>query len=84
MAGSFETCNHVIATQYKSEYSLTKRWCNLPCTNTACQCNKGTRKEVEPKRITELFVRKKLGSKHADIDDDNPQETRMKNVNAFD
>ena len=34
--------------------------------------------------ILHVSVRKKLGSKHADIDDDNPQETRMKNVNAFD
>ena len=40
--------------------------------------------EVEPKRITDLFVRKKLGSKHADINDANQEETRMKNLNTFD
>ena len=34
-------------------------------TEAACQWNKGTRKEVEPKCITDLFVRKKLGSKQA-------------------
>ena len=40
--------------------------------------------EVKPKRITDLFVRKELGSKHADINDENQEETRMKNLNAFD
>ena len=34
--------------------------------------------------MTDLFVRNKLGSKHADIDDENQEETRMKNLNAFD
>ena len=71
MAGSFETYNHVIAALYKIEHAHTKRWCNFACSESACQWNKGTRKEVEPKRITDLFVRKKLGSKHADIDDEN-------------
>ena len=84
MAGSFETCNHVVATLYKIEYAHTKGWCNLACTETSCQWNKGTRKEVEPKLMTDLFVRNKLRSKHADIDDENQEETRMKNLNAFD
>ena len=65
----YKTCKHLIATLYKNEYAHTKRRCNLACTETACQWNKGTRKELEPKRITDLFVRKKLGSKHAEIDD---------------
>ena len=83
MVGSFETCNHVIATLYKIEYTHTKGWCNLACNKTAYQWNKGTRKEVEPKHITNLFVRKKLGSKHVDTDDEIREETRMKNLNAF-
>ena len=73
-----------MATLYKIELAHTKGWCNLACTETACQWNKGTRKEVEPKPITDLFVRKKLGSKHANTDDDNREGTRMKNLNAFD
>ena len=36
MAGSFETCNHVIATLYKIEYAHRKGLCNLACTETAC------------------------------------------------
>ena len=40
MAGSFETRNHVIATLCKIEYAHTKGWCNLACTETACQWNK--------------------------------------------
>ena len=78
------TCNHVIATLYKIEYVHVMEWYNLTCTETAYQWNKGTRKEVEPKCITDLFVRKKLWSKHADIDNENREETRMKNLNTFD
>ena len=82
--GSFENCNHVITTLYKIEYAHTKGWFNHTCTETAFQWNKGTRKEVEPTRITDLFLRNKLGSKHADIDEEKRQETRIKNLNAFD
>ena len=71
------TCNHVIATLYKIEYVRVMEWYNLTCTETAYQWNKGTRKEVEPKCITDLFVRKKLWSKHAGIDNENREETRM-------
>lgn len=84
MAGSFETCSHAIATLYETAYAHTNGWCDLAFTETACQWNKGTRKKVEPKSITNLFVRKNLGSKHADIDDENREETQQKNVNLFD
>ena len=66
------------------DYSHAEGWCNLVCTETACQWKKGTRKEVEPKHITDVFVRKKLGSKQTGINDENQEETRMKNLNAFD
>ena len=54
MAGSSETCNHVIATLNKIDCAHTKGWRYLACTETTCQWNRGTRKEVEPKRITVL------------------------------
>ena len=81
LLGNMQPC---IATLYKIEYAHTKGWCNLACTETACQWNKGTRKEVETKHITDLFVRKKLGSKHAYTDAENREGTWMKNLNAFD
>ena len=60
------------------EYAHTKRRCNLACTKTACQRSKETRKEVQPKHITNVFVRKKLVTKHADIHDESQEKTRMK------
>ena len=52
MAGSYETCNHVIACLYKLEYANTKGLCNPGCTETSCQWNQGTRREVKPKRMS--------------------------------
>ena len=60
MAGYFETCNHIIAIMYKIEYAHTKGWCNLVFTEALGRWN---RKEVEAKRITDLLVTKKLGSR---------------------
>ncbi|XP_065682264.1 uncharacterized protein LOC136095495 [Hydra vulgaris] len=82
MAGSYETCNHVIACLYKIEYANTKGWCNPACTETACQWNLGTRKDVEPKRISDLIISKKLGTKSSLSND--CEENRMKNLNNFD
>ena len=56
------------------EYAHAKGRCTLACTETAFQWKKGTRKEVEPKHITDTFVRKKLGSKQTDINDENQEE----------
>ena len=61
MAGANRTGNHVIATLYKLEYANSKGWCNPACTETTCQWNQRTHKEVKPKHITDLSVRKNLG-----------------------
>ena len=66
MAGVYEACNHVDATLYKIEYANNKGWCSPSCTETACQWNQSTKKDIEPKRITESFVRKSLRTKQED------------------
>ena len=69
MAGAYEACNHIIATLYKIEYANNKGWCSPACTETACQWNQSTKKDIEPKRIKNLIVRKKLRT------DEDEQET---------
>ena len=58
MASAYETCNDIIASHYKVDYTNTKGFCNPPCTEQACAWNQGTKEEVVPKRIADLFVRK--------------------------
>ena len=85
MAGAYETCNHLIACLYKVDYANTKGFCNPSCTEQACADNQDTKKEVVPKRIAELFVRKKLSSSENKIVDKTPdKEVRMKDLSAFD
>jgi len=62
MAGAYESCNHIIATLYKLEYASSRGWCNPACTDIACEWNKATKKEITPKLVSELYVRKKMGT----------------------
>ena len=62
MAGAYETCNHVIACLYKIEFANAMGYCAPSCTEQACVWNQGTKREVAPKRITDLIVRKKMAS----------------------
>ena len=56
MAGAYEACNHVLSTFYKIEYANNKGWSSPFCSEAAFQWNQPTKKDIEPKRITELFV----------------------------
>ena len=84
MAGGYEACNHVIATFYKIEYANNKGWCSPSCIETACQWNQSTKKDIEPKIITELFVRKSLRTKQEDTCATSREDTRMKHLPEFD
>ncbi|GFR82132.1 YqaJ viral recombinase domain [Elysia marginata] len=56
-AGMCHTCNHVIAVLYKVEYAIRNNLHSKSCTETSCQWNKGTRKEVKPKKIQDMDLR---------------------------
>ena len=56
-AGTCLCCNHVIAVMYKLNYPYKKGYINPLCTSVPEGWNKGTRKEVTPKRISDLFIR---------------------------
>ena len=69
---------------YKIEYANNKGRCSPSCTETACQWNQSTKKDIEPKRITESFVRKSLSTKQEDTCATSREETRMKHLLEFD
>ena len=60
IAGASQSCNHVIATLYKVDYANRKRYIDPACTSLPCNWNKVSKKTIEPKRISEIVVRKKL------------------------
>ena len=68
MTGAYEACNYpvAVATLYKIAYANNKEWHSPSCTKTACQWNQSTKKGIELKRITELFVCKNLMTKEKD------------------
>ena len=83
MAGAKQICNHVIACLYRIEYAHSRGFGNPACTEKACQWNQGTRKDVEPKRITDPVVRKRF--RCSSLDNAGIREdTGMKNFNEFD
>ena len=68
MTGAYEACNYpvAVATLYKIAYANNKEWHSPSCTKTVCQWNQSTKKDIELKRINELFVCKNLIFKEKD------------------
>ena len=67
MAGPSHCCNHVITCIYKIEHPNTHGYTDLSCTSTACAWNKSTIKVIEPKRIFNIVVGKRIRSITASI-----------------
>ena len=63
MAGTSQSCNHAIAVLYKIDYALQKGLLNLFCTSTSCSWNKSTKCDIEPKKIKDIVIWKKIRSK---------------------
>lgn len=82
MAGASGCCNHVIAAMYKVEYACIQGFCSPACTSIPCGWNKSTKTVIEPKRIADIVVRKKLRSTKAERS--NREEARMAALNEFD
>ena len=83
MAGAYNAWNHVLATLFKTEYANDEGWCSQSCTKNACQWNQSTKNDIEPKRITGLFVRKSLRMKQEDTCETSRGETRTKHLLEF-
>ena len=81
MAGAYKACIYFVATKYKIKWENNKGWCLPTSTETTCQCNQSTREDIEPKRITELFVWR---TKQEDICAISREEARTKHLLEFD
>ena len=66
MAGASRCCNHVTAVLYKVEYGNANNFSSPACTSIPCDWNKSTKEIIEPKRISEIAVRKKMRSSMGD------------------
>ena len=58
IAGTSETCNHMIAMLYKVEYAVTHGFTNPASTSVPWGWNVSTRRDIEPGKIIDMHVRK--------------------------
>ncbi|PFX12336.1 hypothetical protein AWC38_SpisGene23727 [Stylophora pistillata] len=57
VAGTSLNCNHILAVLYKINFAYKKGYSNPACTTLPEGWNRGTHKQVEPRRICDLFIR---------------------------
>ena len=84
MAGASQYCNHVIATLYKIDYANRKGYNDPECTSLPCNWNKASKKTIEPKRISDIVVRKKLRTQADKKGDENSEGIRANALNTYD
>ena len=63
MAGTSQSCNHVIDVPFKIDYALQKGLLNPSCTSTSCSWSKSTKHDIEPQKIKDIVIQKKIRSK---------------------
>ena len=59
-AGTSRCCNHAIALMYKLEYANTHGYIDVACTSVPCKWNKSTKKDIVPRKIQDMVVRKRV------------------------
>ena len=63
MAGTSQSCNHVIAVMYKIDYAYQKGYLNKTYTGIPCNWNQGTKKDVQPKMVCDIKLAKNVCKK---------------------
>ena len=86
MTGASRCYNHVIAVLYKVEYANANNFCSPAFTSIPYGRNKSIEQIIEPKRISEIVVRKKMRSSMRDKPKDTMphEEKRMQELHLFD
>lgn len=64
MAGQARVCSHVGAVLWKVDLAVARGMTGLSCTDSEAQWNKGTKRNVEPGRLSEITF--KLGKRTVD------------------
>lgn len=68
MRGANRCCNHVIAALCKAVFANSHRYYSSACTSMTCDWN-NQQKVIEPRRIKDIVITKKLRSKMGKIED---------------
>ena len=86
MAGPSRCCNHIIATLYNVGYANSNSFCSPSCTSMPCRWNQSIKKVIEPKRISEIVVPKKIRTKLGENSktEINREENRMIELSKVD
>ena len=64
MTGTSQSCNHVIAVLYKTNYAYQKGYLGKACTDIPYNWNQGTKKDVQPKMVCDIKLVKNVCKKH--------------------
>ena len=59
MAGTSQSCNHVVSVLYKINYAYQKGYLGKACIDIPCNWNQGTKKDVQPKIVCDIKLAKK-------------------------
>lgn len=57
IAGTAETCNHIIALLYKVEYASIMGFTDPACTSISCSWNKSSQNPITPMRVADMNIR---------------------------
>ena len=57
IAGTAQTCNHILALLYKVEYAIIMGYNDPACTSTSCNWNKSSQTPITPLKVCEMNLR---------------------------
>ena len=57
IAGTAQSCNHIIAILYKVEYAIIMGYNDPACTSVSCNWNKSSQATITPKKVSEMDLR---------------------------
>ena len=83
MAGVSRCCYHVIAMLHKVEYANANNFRSPACAFIPCGWNKSEKKIIEPEKISEITVQKKMTSSMGDKPKDTKPYDEKKNARAY-
>ena len=80
-AGYGQTCNHIIAVLYKVEHAIASDYHKPACTEISSKWNDQTQKQVMPKKIKDMDIRKDSRLKESSAEE---REAKRKSKLHFD